>query len=367
MPPPKILVCPLDWGLGHATRCIPMIRMLLEKGAEVILVADGRPYALLEKEFPSLTMVRMPGYSFAYPEGGKMAMNMLAWTPSILLGICREHRRLRRLISDLRPDAVISDNRFGLWSKAIPSVFMTHQVMVKAPQKLKFLEPLLYRINRAFISRYDECWIPDAEGPQNLSGDLGHLRRPPGHAYYIGPQSRFRVMNITPGRAPGHGFLVLLSGPEPQRTRLEEILLGQLGDCDMHGIVVRGVPEKTEQQKIGAHHLLYSHVETETLAGMMLAADVIISRPGYSTLMDLWALGKKAVFIPTPGQTEQEYLAEYHKDRGRFLFARQEDFNLKQALRAAADLQVPPAPLHADLLGPRLDALLARLARAPIP
>jgi hypothetical protein len=343
-----------------------MIRMLAERGVEVILVADGRPYALLEKEFPGLTMIRMPGYLFSYPESGRMAMNMLTWTPSIFLGIYREHRLLQRLISELRPDAVISDNRFGLWSKAIPSVFMTHQVMVKAPPGLRFLEPLLYRINRAFINRYDECWIPDEEGPQNLSGDLGHLRRPPGHACYIGPQSRFRAIHTAPGRMPGHGFLALLSGPEPQRTRLEEILLSQLGDCDTAGIVVRGIPEKTEQQRIGEHHILYSHIETETLARLMQEAEVIISRPGYSTLMDLWALDKMAVFVPTPGQTEQEYLAEYHKDRGRFLFIRQEDFNLKQALRAAASLQVPPSAPHTDLLGPRIDALLARLARTGI-
>ena len=142
----NILICPLDWGLGHATRSIPIIRMLCNAEANVIIGADRRPYALLKKEFPQLTMVLMPGYEVEYSHGSRMALKMITQVPQILRMIRIEHLQLQKIIEQYRIDLVISDGRFGMWSRAVPCVYMTHQVMVKFPLYLKFLEPLFYLV-----------------------------------------------------------------------------------------------------------------------------------------------------------------------------------------------------------------------------
>src|ERR1043166_5258587 len=168
--PKRILVAPLDWGLGHATRCIPIIRYLLEKGQEVIVGADGRPLELLKREFPGQEFIVIPGYKVSYPKKGSMTLKMAASVPKILAGIKKEHEQLDKITTAEKIDAVISDNRFGLWTKKVPCIFITHQLMIKSP----FGEKLLHRLNKNHIKKYTECWIPDAEGADNLSGDLAH-------------------------------------------------------------------------------------------------------------------------------------------------------------------------------------------------
>ena len=165
----RILIAPLDWGLGHATRCIPVIKYLLEKKCEVIIGADGRPLQLLQKEFPSLEFVVMPGYNIFYPKNGSMVLKIASQIPKILSGVKREHEQLQKIIKEKEIDAVISDNRFGLWSEEIPCAFITHQLMVKSP----FGEKFIYELNKKYISKYTQCWIPDVKGA-GLSGDLSH-------------------------------------------------------------------------------------------------------------------------------------------------------------------------------------------------
>lgn len=220
----RVLIAPLDWGLGHSTRCIPIIRYLLERGVEVVIGADGRPMQLLRMEFPSLEFVQMSGYNISYPKRGSMALKIAVQIPKILAGIKREHELLKKIIQENKIDAVISDNRFGLWSKEIPCVFITHQVMVKSP----FGEKWIHQLNKKYISRYTECWVPDSE-KDGLSGDLAHKFKLPENAKFIGMLSRF----YTP-QPPSmvelsvNSLLVILSGPEPQRTVLEGKIIKQL-------------------------------------------------------------------------------------------------------------------------------------------
>lgn len=347
----RILICPLDWGLGHAARCIPIIKQYLEQNnTEVIIAADKRPLELLKKEFPQLQFVQLPGYNISYSENTSMVFQMVLSAPKILWGIYKEHQALKKIIKDNKVDVVISDNRYGLWNKQVRSIFITHQIMIKSTQKLKFLEPLLYKINKKFIKQYSECWIPDYEGNNNLSGDLSHLYQLPTNAKYIGTLSRFSAHPPTSRIEFGRefGILVILSGPEPQRTVLEKKILAQLKEIEIKTIIVRGTPGIKEKLYVPDHITVYDHLESEEMRRAIVASKIILCRSGYSTIMDLAVLNKKAIFIPTPGQTEQEYLAEYHAEKGNAIYFKQNEFNLKWACEEFRKKFLEPNGCHCD-------------------
>jgi len=331
---PTILVCPLDWGIGHATRCVPLIRMLVEKGSNVIIAADGRSLLVLQQEFPKLTFTKFPGYNFSYPQSGSMALKMLRQAPAIIRGIRRENKMLDELIDKYHVDAVISDNRFGAFSTRIPSVFMTHQIFIRTKWSWGFLKPVLNVLNWRYISRFDECWIPDFEGNENLSGDLSHEADLPDRFCFIGLQSRFR-QNDKLLQEKQFDVLALLSGPEPQRTILEEKLIPMLKKSGLKCAMVLGTPERKTGPDGIENLTLFHHLDSESLQNLIMCSETVISRSGYSTLMDLAALGKKAIFIPTPGQTEQEYLADYFKRKKIFYSEKQSAFDLTRALQMA--------------------------------
>ncbi len=326
----NILICPLDWGLGHAARCVPIIRAMLGSGLNVIIAADGRPYDFLKIEFPELHHLRLPGCRVKYPESGSMALKMLCQAPGIVTGIIRERRILRDIVDRYKIDFVISDNRFGLWSRAVPSVYITHQIMVKCPAGLRFLEPLLYRLHSWFINRYTECWIPDFEGEPNLSGDLTHSYPLPGNTRFIGPLSRF---SMNEEGEPLNDLLVILSGPEPQRSILERIVLTQVKNSPLKVLIARGKTEEAEETAVTEDVRMVSHLETEELNRAILSSRQVLARAGYSTIMDLALLGKKAILIPTPGQTEQEYLADRFMRKKIYYSEPQSGFNLARALK----------------------------------
>lgn len=319
----KILVAPLNWGLGHATRCIPIIRNLIADGHEVVIVADGAPLFLLKETFPNLRTLLLPSYGIRYNSGNSQVTAMWRSLPLIFAGILREHHWLQQLLKQEHFDSIISDNRFGLWNKHIESTYITHQLMIKMPKGLGFAEPLVWLGHRWFILRYDHCWIPDHPGDNNLSGDLSHRYPLPRNAQFIGPKSRFSSLNLANISPPSNPYrtIALVSGPEPQRTRFEQELRLLLKHEEGSSLIVQGLPGEIGQQSaVNIHqpmpHLL-PHMQAEELAKELLAAERIICRSGYSTIMDLEALGvlHKAIMIPTPGQTEQEYLAEYLKNK----------------------------------------------------
>lgn len=327
----RILVAPLDWGLGHAARCIPLIRYLLERNCKVIIGADGRPFDLLKKEFPSCEFVRMSGYHIMYPENGSMALKMASQIPKILAGIKREHNELKKIVSAKKIDAVISDNRFGLWTKGVPCVFITHQLMVKSP----FGEKFIHELNKKYISKYNECWVPDVQEKNNLSGDLSHKYPLPPNSKFIGILSRF----VKPVGKPElkRKLLVILSGPELQRTVFEKIILRQISSVSGSALIVQGITEKNDRSRISNEVEIVSHLASHELEREILSSEIILSRPGYSTVMDLATLKKKAIFVPTPGQTEQEYLAGYYLKHKIVYSAPQKNFDLESALKESGN------------------------------
>ncbi len=326
----------MDWGIGHATRCVPLIKKLIENDANVIIAADKRPLAFLKREFPNLKFIKLSGYNISYSRKGNMVLKTLLSIPKILFGICKEHKLLKYIINIYNIDVVISDNRYGLWNKNIKSIFITHQIMIKCPKSIKFIEFFLFHLSKFFITKYDECWVPDYKGSINLSGDLSHKYKAPSNTYFIGPLSRFYSDNDKSlEHEIKYDLLVILSGPEPQRTILEEKILFQLKNkCSkLNTVIARGITEEDKQYNISENIKVFSHLESEKMKYYIQRSNLIVCRPGYSSIMDIIALGKNAVFIPTQGQTEQEYLSEYYLNKNIFFTTSQNNLNLMDAVK----------------------------------
>lgn len=358
---PNILICPLDWGIGHATRSVPIIRELIEHDANVIIGADKQPLAFLLDEFPGLDYVKVPGFDISYPKKGNMALKMALSSPQIFAGIRKEHRELQSIISACKIDGVISDNRYGLWSKKVPSVFVTHQLFIQTPLLIR---DFILRLNLNYINKFDECWIPDFAGENNLSGDLSHKKDLPGSFHFIGPLSRFNTndINVKEIENERYDILVLLSGPEPQRTILEQKIIEQLKSTDYNCIILKGKPNESENNQLSHSIKVRSHLNTNELIKLIRNSKLIISRPGYSTLMDLAILGKPAILIPTPGQTEQEYLADYYHLRKVYFSMAQRDFDLALAIEKNQEFTGQKLKFEELMLKKRIKSFIAKVS-----
>lgn len=329
----KILVVPLDWGLGHATRDIPLIYEILNAGCDVVIAAEGKHAALLQQEFPRLTILPLPGYRIQYAQKGWFfGWKIIQQIPKILRAVRYEQRWLQETVKTHGIHAVISDNRFGLYHRDIPCVFISHQLLIKTPFG-GLTERLLQQLNYRYIRRYSACWIPDYAGDNNLSGILAHPPQLPPHTTYLGCLSRFKMREDV---ARLYDLLVLISGPEPQRSNLEKLILEQIKDLPLKALIVSGQPGTPRREQITPNVLQVNHLNAQELNEAMLASDMVLSRSGYTTLMDLAKLNKKAILVPTPGQSEQVYLGRYLMEKGYFYSLPQEGFQLQQALEAAA-------------------------------
>jgi hypothetical protein len=305
-----ILIAPLNWGLGHATRCVPIIRDHLANGQRVVLAADGDALSWLKSEFPELKAIRLPGFSIQYSASDYQLFAMVRQLPKIIAGTIREHRQLKKLIREENIQTVISDNRFGLWNKSVKSIYITHQLLIRAPYQ--WMEPLLWLCHRWIINRYDECWIPDIEGEGNLSGELSHKYPLPPNARFIGWLSRFPSTNAIPVKK-NYTTLCLISGPEPHRTLFEQSLIERFKDSAEPTLIVRGKPGNCISESAIGNIDLVPVLSSGELKTHLLQTPNIFCRSGYSTLMDLKLLEREANLFPTPGQPEQEYLAGLHK------------------------------------------------------
>jgi UDP-N-acetylglucosamine transferase subunit ALG13 len=354
----KVLIAPLDWGLGHVTRCIPIIKELVNQKCIVVAAVSGVQKTVLLREFPDLAFVELPGYGVKYGKNRAMTVfQLICSIPKILIRVNREKAWLRAWIGRERPDLIISDNRYGLYSPEVVSVFITHQLLIRTPLG-PVADRLLQRVNYAFIRRFTLCWVPDAEGPDGLAGELSHPVRLPGiPVRYIGWLSRFGEGGVIGetgsgesdegverfagggsdgGSTVGAGsdLLVLLSGPEPQRTLLEKKILEQVIEYPGRVVLVRGLPDGADLPAPPGV-TIYNHLPAAELEVVIRGAWIIICRSGYSTVMDLMRLGKRAILIPTPGQTEQEYLGNYLAQKGWAICIEQDGFFLSDVMAGA--------------------------------
>lgn len=340
---PRILVAPLDWGLGHATRCIPIIKELLVQNAEVILAGEGAQEVLLKSEFPELPFLSLTGYRIRYGRSGPGVLkNILYQTPKILRSIREENSWLKEMVERHQLDGVISDNRYGLHHDNIPCIFITHQLTIKTPWG-KWTDHLLQKRNFGYIEKFNACWVPDAPGANGLAGELSHpVKKPLIPISYTGILSRFRFESGP--IVKGH-VLIMISGPEPQRSIFENIIIDQLASSAVMATIVRGLPGNT--QIIPSSHIVsfYNHLPANILAAEIQKAELIIARSGYSSVMDFARMKKKTLLVPTPGQTEQQYLGTYLFEKKMAFTVNQKNFsmvkNIEEARKAGYSLEEP--------------------------
>lgn len=324
-----VLVAPLDWGLGHATRCIPIINMLISKNCSVIIAADGAVEVLLKNVFPTVAFIKLSGYNVSYSKTkAGLPLKIFMQLPKIFKRIKAENSWLQKTIKEHNIDVVISDNRPGLFSSNVTCIYITHQLTIKANNFL--LEKWMQKVHYKYINKFTECWVPDYEGANNLAGELSHPKiKPKTPVTYISPLSRFSKKDVP----IIYDATIVLSGPEPQRTIFEKIIFDQLKINTKKIALVRGLPNSdiylTDLPK---NVLCYNFLNTDELNTLMLQSNLIICRSGYSSIMDLEVLQKKAIFVPTPGQTEQEYLAKLLAQKGSYKFIEQDKFDLQKIL-----------------------------------
>jgi len=329
-----VLYGALNWGLGHATRSIPIIRSLIALDFEPVICSDGDALNLLQKEFPSLTFIDLPPYHIRYTYRNMVA-NVARYGLSILHTIYQEQKVMRDLVEQYQPAYIISDNRYGFYDPDVKSIMITHQLRI--PSNSMWQSRTASNFLHRYIEKFDVCWIPDTAGIPNLSGMLSHeisLNIP---IEYVGVLSRFSMLTKT----PKYDLAFVLSGPEPQRSYLEKLILDQLPSLDLKCILIRGtnLPFKYSNQAEDIE--VIDLADTKLLERILSESKLVMSRSGYTTIMDLVALRKPAILIPTPGQPEQEFLAEHLSWQfSGFKFAKQDDLDIKSLLQ--------PTPVWGD-------------------
>jgi len=321
----KIFFPVLNWGLGHASRSLPLIREYLGLGHEVICASDGEALTMLRKELQDQMVLQLPGYDILY--GSRfMPYNMLKHGPGMLRTIRTEHELTKAIVAHHRIDCIVSDNRYGCYHSGVPSALITHQLQVFTGQKL--LDAYIRRQIRAWFKKFNEIWIPDQEPPGNITGDLSGIQTHPIPKFYLGVISE---LTCTPSKGQ-YDAVAVISGPEPQRTHFEHMVIKQLSALDGKYAVVRGKPDVEEPVKTEGNLTIFPYMTRAELSGLLAQTEVVISRSGYTTLMDLAKTRHKGILCPTPGQYEQIFLADRLANLGQCVYKRQENLDLKLAL-----------------------------------
>jgi uncharacterized protein (TIGR00661 family) len=323
----NILVTPLNWGLGHATRCIPIINALQECNYNPIIASDGIALAMLRKEFPDVQTLELPSYQIEYAKkGSDFKWKMLLNTPKILKAIWNEKKMVASWIKKHQIDGIISDNRLGVFNENIPSVYITHQLNVMSGSTT-WITSKMHQNN---IKKFTECWVPDVPGEPNLAGELSHSKKLAFTPKYLGPLSRMKKKDA----AKQYDLMIVLSGPQPQRGMLESILKTELKHYDRQVVFIKGSVEEEQKKEKIKNITYFNFMTSQQLEQTFNESGLVLARSGYTTIMDLAKLGKKAFFIPTPGQYEQIYLAQKLQKEGIAPYLEQDDFKIDDLIEA---------------------------------
>lgn len=324
----KILVTPLDWGLGHATRCIPIIRELLKRNCEVSIGTSSGALSLLKREFSELKFFELTSYRAEYASNGSLLTKLFFQLIKFMRAIRAEHRELDQILKYNQFDLIISDNRYGCYSTKVKSIFITHQINFVFRPSMKWAEGIVNTWSRKQIRNFDQCWIPDLPN-QKFSGELTSVKEI--SFSFIGILSRFQK---AAKQSDAYDLLVLISGPEPQRTIFEDLIRVQLKNSSMKVLIVKGKPEEGEEIKSRGLLSEAGHLLSNELQRAIEESEFVIGRSGYSSIMDLATIGKKnIIFVPTPGQPEQEYLARKLMAEGTVYSVNQNQLSLMKDMK----------------------------------
>lgn len=320
-----VIIAPLDWGLGHATRCIPIIQELLRNGNTCIIASSGRSLELLKQEFPELTHEQIPEYDISYSTSALSTFfKLILQIPKAFYTKNTEEKYANSLVTKYSANYIIADNRFGMHSSLCKSIFITHQIRIRLPWIFRPLEYFFYLANKTIIHKFDECWIPDYRGSKNLSGILSHSWRIQ-NSYFIGPLSGRKQIQCE----KEFDVIAILSGPEPQRGIFETKLREILPNLPYKSCIIRGVvAHRNSSTKIG-NCKIQTFATNEEITKLICSCKLVISRAGYSSIMDYEKLACKAILVPTPGQSEQVYLGHYLEPKERYWYIKQRQLTKK--------------------------------------
>lgn len=327
----KVFIGVLNWGLGHATRMCPIIDYLIEKGEDVHIGSDGRALLFLQNQYPQLKFHELPGYDIVYSGKSNQTWTLIKQLPKLKKVIKLEHQEVEKLHQVENFDLLISDNRLGIGGIVEHSIYITHQLTIQVPFGAKKVNQIHHR----YIKTFSQCWVPDYNPPFHISGRLGATSELK-NVFHIGPQSHLKKLNVD----IQYAFCFLLSGPEPQRSLLEELILSQIHFLKGKSIIIRGVTEGTNQIKNKKNYDIADYLVSNQLSEIINRSEIVIGRSGYSSIMDLLKLEKKVFFVPTPGQTEQEYLAKRLKKYHQVPFSQQHLFSIDLIAEHAKTIEV---------------------------
>lgn len=330
----NILVAFLDWGLGHATRCMPIVDELLAKKYRVILAGNGKSLLYMQQQYPNLECYTLPDYNIQYDTNKHAAWQILWQSAKIYKAIKEENESIKEIIKAENISTIISDNRYGVYHSACKNIFISHQIAIQAPKSFQFTEPFLLNRILKLIKKFDELWIPDIEDNLlNLTGKLSHEIEFPIPTKYIGILSRYNKNNISSYKDDEiYDIVAIISGVEPQRTHFEQLLLKELKKTNKNCLLIAGRVETKNKQIKEDNVTVINFLHADALLYYIQKTKVVVCRSGYSTIMDLVALNKNAILIPTPGQTEQEYLAHTLATKKLAIVQTQDSLNLKEAI-----------------------------------
>lgn len=322
-----------SWGLGHSTRSLPIIRKLINENNNVTIISNGRSLELLKKELGEKAHYKdIPDYPMLLSENSRqfMAKSVIYW-PLFIKRIESGLVELSKLLKEKKYNLIISDARYDMYSKKIPSFFISHQMRIMNPLRIKILESGSELFNLFFFKRFSSVVVPDYID-NSISGDLSHNLKKidENKLHYIGALSDFKKKKMK----KDIDYLISISGPEPQRSILEGKLAVQIQDLNGNIVMTLGKVEKYSMMK-KKNITTYSFLTKEKREELLNRAKIVVSRSGYSTIMDLGVIDTKALLIPTPGQIEQEYLSDYHNKKGTFYSVKQNEINLKKDVEIA--------------------------------
>jgi predicted glycosyltransferase len=348
---PHVLFSVLNWGLGHAARSIPIIKLFQNKGFDITVASDGRALNLLQMELTNVSFISLCSYGVSYPFKSMLLNIALQW-PRILFAIIKEHIQIKHFLSHHKVEYVISDNRYGCFKHGYSNIFISHQI--NPPTTNILLDRLARSISNWFLSNYQQVWIPDDQDYGPLNGKL--VQNPPSQAKFIGLLSRFSASDHEKEKT--QDLLVILSGPEPQRSIFEKAILDQLLPTDLSYTIVRGKTEMTspDDTLLSSNGRVLNFLDTTSLRSEIIRSRLVISRSGYSSIMDYLILGVPALIIPTPGQYEQEYLSVQLKANSQFIVQDQTNMDIPTAFEQI--LQKTALPYHSDQLNQAIDSLI---------
>ncbi len=319
-----VLFCPLDWGLGHISRDLPLIREFTKHGHRVVVAASDNVCQWIRSEAPSIETTNFDGPEIHYSNKGFSFFKMVLQLPRLLIWPAREKIITKNLVDKYQPHLIVSDNRYGARHHKVTSVIITHQLCIKLPRRFKWAEYPLHHLVKYLILKFDECWVPDLSPNESLAGELVHKYKLPKNARLIGPLSRFDSIRAQLSNSFNvNSVLGIISGPEPQRSEMERLLKKKINNYKWKKTLVTGTFATDKENNSPDFHII-PHQPTLEMLKLISRHNLIISRSGYSTIMDMYCLRRNIVIIPTPGQTEQKYLADYHSPKGHIKIEQEE-------------------------------------------